>query len=74
MDALAEQHRESSEVMQPPPFFSSEKAQILLGGMPITQGFHQQLRLHLQGGKLQQYIMGKQDRPYPNLKQSTGMH
>lgn len=45
--------------MPPPPFFSSEKVQILLGGMPIKQGFHQQLRQHLQGEKLQQYIMGK---------------
>ncbi|GFH47803.1 hypothetical protein CTEN210_04279 [Chaetoceros tenuissimus] len=59
MDALAEQHRESTEVMPLPPFFVSEKAQILLGGIPVTQGFHQQLRLHLQGEKLHKYIMGK---------------
>lgn len=59
VDALAEQHWESTDEMPMPPFFVSEKAQILLNGMPITQGFHQQLRLNLQGDKLQQFIMGK---------------
>jgi hypothetical protein len=59
MDALAEVHRESEEIMPMAPLFSSERAQILMNGTPVTQGFHHQLRVHLLGGNLRKYIRDK---------------
>ncbi|GFH56997.1 hypothetical protein CTEN210_13473 [Chaetoceros tenuissimus] len=59
MDALAEVHRESDETMPQAPLFCSERAQILMDGIAVTQGFHHQLRVHLLGDNLRQYIKGK---------------
>lgn len=58
MDALAEVHRESEEIMPQVPLFCSERAQIL---MDVTQGFHHQLRVHLLGGNLRRYIYQGKD-------------
>ena len=59
MDALAEVHHESEEIMPIVPLFCSERAQILMNGIAVTQGFHHQLQVHLLGGNLKKYIRDK---------------
>ncbi|GFH50505.1 hypothetical protein CTEN210_06981 [Chaetoceros tenuissimus] len=59
MDKKCEEMRQSDEQTPPIPYFSSERAQVLVGGTPITQQLRYYIHIYTEGSPLHDYICRK---------------